>query len=84
MTTVVSFALDIRPIFTAIDIAHMKWFCDLSSYDDVKNNSQDILDRLQGQGGALMPPVPEKGGDGPWSPQRIAAFKAWIDQGFPK
>jgi hypothetical protein len=43
----VSFASQIRPLFTQTDIDHMSFFCDLSSYDDVKTNAQDIANRLQ-------------------------------------
>jgi hypothetical protein len=42
MNQEVSFANDIRPLFTQIDINHMAFFCDLSSYDDVKTNAQEI------------------------------------------
>jgi hypothetical protein len=78
-----SFAADISPLFTQIDIQHMSWFCDLSKYDDVKANAQEILQRLKGQGGAVMPPPPGKGGDGPWSADNIALFSTWIDDGCP-
>jgi hypothetical protein len=73
----VSFADDIRPLFTQIDIDHMSFFCDLSSYDDVKANAQEILARLRGQGGRVMPPPPR----GPWATDKIALFQAWIDGG---
>jgi hypothetical protein len=74
----VSFATDIRPLFNDTDIAHMSWFCDLSKYDDVKTNAADILSRLDGSGGAVMPP---KRSGGPWSPAQIALFQKWIDGG---
>jgi len=79
---VVGFAADIRPLFTDIDINHMRFFCDLSNYDDVKTNADDIVGRLKGQGGPVMPPPPNRGGDGPWSQEKIALFQAWIDGGF--
>ena len=78
----VGFAADIKPLFTPIDIDHMMWFCDLSKYDDVKTNAQAILNRLKAQGGPVMPPPPAKGGDGPWSAEKIALFQAWIDGGY--
>jgi hypothetical protein len=53
----VSVAADIRPLFTDTDIDHMSFFCDLSNFDDVKVNADDILSRLNGTGGPLMPPV---------------------------
>jgi hypothetical protein len=76
-----SFVADIRPLFTPTDISHMDWYCDLSSYEDVKSNAHDIERRLKGQGGAVMPPPPNKGGKGPWSAERIALFEAWIEGG---
>jgi hypothetical protein len=83
MAQAVSFAADIRPLFTPTDIDHMSWFCDLTDYAAVKTNAQVILGRLTGKGGKVMPPPPAKGGDGPWSAAKIATFQAWIDQGFP-
>jgi hypothetical protein len=82
MNETVSFAKDIRPLFTKIDIDHMSDFFDLSNYDDVKNNAQGILSRLRGKGGPVMPPPPNKGGDGPWSAEKINLFASWIDGGF--
>jgi hypothetical protein len=45
----VSFASDIRPLFRSKDVDSMKRArnLDLSSYDDVKAHSDDILDRLR-------------------------------------
>jgi hypothetical protein len=77
----VGFAASIKPLFTQIDIDHMTWFCDLANYDDVKTNAQEILHRLKGEGGAVMPPPRNKGGDGPWSDSQIALFQSWIDGG---
>jgi hypothetical protein len=78
----VSFAKDIRPLFTSIDVDHMSAFFDLTSYGDVRNNAQEILQRLKGQGGSVMPPPPAKGGDGPWTPDKIGLFQSWIEGGF--
>ena len=76
-----SFAADIKSLFTAVDVSHMKLFFDLSSYDDVKTNSEEILNRLNGVGGHVMPPPPSRGGEGPWPPERIAIFQRWRDDG---
>jgi hypothetical protein len=81
MASGVSFAKDIRPLFSSMDVDHMSAFFDLSNYDDVKNNAGDILQRLKGVGGPVMPPPPPKG-DGPWPADRIALFQSWIDGGF--
>jgi hypothetical protein len=78
MVEQVSFAADIRPLFTDIDIDHMSWFCDLSAYADVKANAAEIFDRLNGVGGRVMPPPPAKA----WPTEKIDLFKAWMDGGY--
>jgi hypothetical protein len=77
----ISFNASILPLFTATDIAHMKKAFDLSRYEEVKANAQSILGRLLGSTGAVMPPPPSHGGAGPWSPDQIALFKQWVDEG---
>jgi hypothetical protein len=77
----ISFKTSILPLFTEIDIAHMKKAFDLSRYEDVKANAEGILGRLMGSTGSVMPPPPSKGGSGPWPPERVALFKKWIDEG---
>jgi hypothetical protein len=76
--TAVSFARDIRPMYTATDIAHMQFFCDLSSRADNQQHAQEILRRLKGQGGQIMPPPPAQ----PWTAQQIGRYQSWIDGGF--
>jgi hypothetical protein len=73
----VSFGKDIAHLFTATDLAHMKFFCDLSSYADNKKFAQQILQRLKGQGGEVMPPPPA----GPWPQAQIALYQQWISDG---
>jgi hypothetical protein len=75
------FAADIRPLFTQLDHDHMLFELDLWNYDDVKSNANDIVRRLRGQGGPVMPPPPERGGDGPWPKDKIDLFQSWIDGG---
>ncbi|HTW35806.1 MAG TPA: hypothetical protein VMD53_14405 [Rhizomicrobium sp.] len=56
-----SFAADILPLFTAIDIAHMaRGHVMLGEYAYMSKpaNAQAVLDRLDGTGGAIMPPKP--------------------------
>lgn len=74
----VGYATDIRPLFTQTDIDHMAFFCDLSSYDDVKTNAQEILGRLKATDDTVMPP--ETSG-GPWSAANVAKFEKWIADG---
>jgi hypothetical protein len=74
----VSFSTDIRPLFTDEDIDHMSFFCDLSNYDDVKTNANDIISRLKGTAGPVMPPA---SAGGPWSGDRIELFEQWVTEG---
>ena len=76
-----SFAADILPLFTAIDIAHMaRGHVMLGEYAYMSKpaNAQAVLDRLNGTGGAIMPPKPAA----PWSAANIALFKAWMAGGY--
>ncbi len=75
-----SFALHIRPLMRDVDIENMSMWFDLSSYDDVKANSEEILGRLKGATDAVMPPIAN---DGPWPEEWIALFKRWIDEKHP-
>ena len=76
-----SFVVDIRPLFTAMDIDHMSFFCDLSNYSDVKKNATTILGRLDGSTGDVMPPAKSGGGDGPWPKDKIDLFREWKNGG---
>ena len=75
-----SFARDIRPLFTDQDVQHMAYAFDLSDYQDVKNNSAAILDRItrKATDPELMPPAPH----GPWKKDQIRLFRDWINGGF--
>jgi hypothetical protein len=75
MKRVVSYASDIKPLFTEIDQKHMKFMFDLWSYDDVKENANEILDSVSK--GRMPPPKPQ--GEGRWSDANIALFQEWID-----
>ncbi len=79
-TATTSFARDIRPLFQPIDVAHMRFALDLSKYDDVKQNSGDILNRLKGVGGQRMPPPPAPA----WPQVQIDLFAQWIAEGHPQ
>ena len=68
-----SFATDIRPMFTDTDVAHMKGMgLDLSDHSAVKGRAGDIY-RVVSEGS--MPPGK------PWSPDACAKFKQWQDEG---
>jgi hypothetical protein len=79
MATPVSFANNILPLFTAIDISCMKSKgVNLSSYAymSIPQNAQNVLDHLNGSTAPRMPP------SGPWPPANIALFQSWIAGGY--
>jgi hypothetical protein len=68
-----SYAADIRPLFRQMDVDAMKARgLDLSSYDDVSEQADEILSVLQD---GSMPC------DQPWSQDWIKKFKQWITDG---
>jgi len=68
----ISFAKDIRPMFTDIDVAHMKGAgIDLSSYDAVVSYAEAIYRTVSN--GTMPPP----GTGEPWTPEMCEKFKAW-------
>ena len=68
-----SFAQDIRPLFTSDDIEHMDFAFDLNRFADVVAHAELIYTRLADQS---MPP------DQPWPAAQIARFRQWIDEGM--
>ncbi|MGA9770842.1 MAG: hypothetical protein WBV94_17510 [Blastocatellia bacterium] len=71
---IVSFANDIKPLFTEMDKDHMEFMFDLWSYKDVKANADDILDSVSN---GRMPPGPQ----GPWPQDKVDLFKQWVAGG---
>ena len=65
---------NLRQLFRDRDIQSMKLAFDLSSYDDVRANAEAIYTRLAA---GTMPC------DGPWPPEDVERFRAWIDNGSP-
>jgi hypothetical protein len=79
MAVTVSFATNILPLFTPVDINCMKTKgVNLSSYAymSVPQNAQNVLDHLKGTTPPPMPP------SGPWPAANIALFQSWIDGGY--
>jgi hypothetical protein len=71
-----SFATDIRPMFTDTDVDHMQNYgIDLSSADEVASYA-DAIYTVVTEG--TMPP---KGTGERWTPDMCARFKAWQTQG---
>jgi len=70
-----SFEDDIKPLFRDEDRERMQWAFDLWSYDDVKENAPQILERLQD---GDMPC------DGAWPDEQIDTFRRWVNAGTPE
>jgi hypothetical protein len=70
MNRVVSYANDIKSLFTEVDRQHMDFMFDLWSYDDVKANAAEILDAVANK---RMPP------QNPWPDESVALFREWVD-----
>ena len=75
MDSSVSFARDIAPVFRQFR-GSMTWRFDLTDYDDVKSNASVIYGKISTK---QMPPTPFP----PLTKAQIAAFKTWMDSGFP-
>lgn len=74
-----SFARDIRPLFTAMDVDHMHKAMDLADRDSVFAHAAAIYTAVS-QG--IMPPP--SSGEARWTADTCARFKAWWDQGGPR
>jgi hypothetical protein len=69
----VTYVADIKPLFRARDVGAMKRYgLDLSKYQDVVANADNILARLEA---GDMPC------DGAWPPEKVALFAQWISDG---
>jgi hypothetical protein len=80
MSRPTSYALHIKPLFTAIDIEHMAAFgIDLATYEGVKASAAEILPRLTHPGR----PMPPRADGGPWPEEWIALFDRWMREEFP-
>jgi len=77
--TQLSFARDIRPMFTETDVTQMKLVgIDLSSRDDVEARADDIYGAVSE---GSMPP--DYSDEPPWTPEMCDRFKEWQTQGCP-
>jgi hypothetical protein len=76
--TALSFARDIRPMFTDEDVEHMKQFgMDLSKREDVAAHADNIYKQVSTGG---MPPP---GSGTAWTQDMCLTLKAWQEQGCP-
>jgi hypothetical protein len=71
-----SFAKDIRPMFTDMDVDHMKKAMDLSNRDSVFQHAKAIYETVSS---GSMPP--KSSGEARWTPEMCAKFKTWQEQG---
>lgn len=74
-TRPVRFETHIRPLMRVIDRDNMLWRLDLWSYDDVRTNADEILQRLQ----VDMPP---QSYGGLWPEEWITLFQRWKNEGY--
>jgi hypothetical protein len=76
----VSFAAEILPLFTQMDINHMKGFgVELDGYDYMKDPSNAESAYFQVSSGLMPPP---SSGEERWSEDKVALFKEWMDGGY--
>lgn len=68
------FDAHVKPLFRDRDRKSMKFMFDLWAYEDVSQNADVILERLED---GSMPC------DGAWPPERIAVFRRWVADGKP-
>ena len=67
------FSTDVQTLFRERDRKAMKFAFDLGSYEDVKQNAEGILQRLED---GTMPC------DGAWTPGQIDIFRRWMAGGM--
>lgn len=73
MTTTPGFENDIRPLFREDDREAMEFAFDLWNYDDVRDNANEILSRIED--GSM--PCDEE-----WPQEHVELLRAWINTGM--
>jgi hypothetical protein len=76
VSATLSFAQDIRPMFTSMDIDHMKKAMDLSDRASVFQHADAIYDSVSS--GRMPPP---SSGETRWTAGMCAKFKKWQEEG---
>ena len=72
-TETLGFEDDIKPLFRESDQKRMEFAFNLWAYEDVKDNADAILERLE-EGD--MPC------DGAWPEDQVARFRSWVQEGM--
>lgn len=75
-----SFAQDIRPLFTDMDIAHMRSLgvsLDDFGYMSDPTHAENVLEKVST---GAMPP--RGSGEPSWSPENVQLFRDWIAAGY--
>ncbi len=67
-----SFERDIRPLFRDDDREAMEFVFDLHRYEDVRDNADVILERIED---GSMPC------DGEWPAEQVERFRSWVTAG---
>jgi hypothetical protein len=78
----VSFSADIKPLFRAVDISHMKRFdieLDYYTYMSNPDNANSVLAALSSHDGE--PPTMPPGGPY-WTEAQLALFAQWQNDGY--
>jgi hypothetical protein len=75
---VLSFAKDIRPMFTGMDVDHMKALMNLAQRDSVFEHAKAIYETVSS--GKMPPP---SSGEPRWTAEMCDRFKDWWEQGGP-
>ncbi len=70
----VSYDQEIKPLFRETDRDSMLESFDLWSYEDVRDNADAILERIED---GSMPC------DAPWPPDQVETLRSWIEAGKP-
>ena len=76
----VSFETDILPLFTSMDIEHMRFagvLLDDYSYMSQPANAAAVYETVST---GKMPPA--NSGEQPWSQDKVKLFNAWTDGGY--
>ena len=76
----VSFAQDIRPLFTDMDVEHMRHrFVHLDVFDYMRKprHAQHVLNKVSD---GSMPP--RNSGEPAWSPETVQLFRDWVAGGY--